>query len=58
MTEAQLDELLDAVAAAVEAEPQPDLCNASALSATLHVANDNGREWPLLPFPEGWQSSC
>ena len=22
------------------------------------TANDNGRAWPLIPFPEGWNAAC
>ena len=59
MSEAELDLLLDAVRTEIEAEALDDLrSQAMFLSPVPTAANDNGTEWPLVPFPDGWEASC
>lgn len=59
MSEAEFERLLDAVNTAVAPVPQGDFI----ASLTTHghppeAANDNGFEWPLIPFPDGWHAAC
>ena len=65
MSEAEFDRLLDAVRMAVEPAPRENFLVGPRLFAcppTFDVppkaANDNGRAWPLIPFPEGWHAAC
>jgi len=53
MSEAQFDQLLDAVRTAIEPAPQ----GLARPNDPLKVTNDNHLAWPLLPFPEGWYAS-
>jgi hypothetical protein len=53
MSDAQFDQLLDAVRTALEPttegwHPPDDL---------LIAANDNHLAWPLVPFPKGWYAA-
>jgi hypothetical protein len=54
ISEVELDRLLDAVKKAIEATPQDLLSGRPIFNQQPEHTNDNGLEWPLLPFPEGW----
>jgi hypothetical protein len=60
MSEAEFDRLLDAVRAAVAPVPEDDmmLARLSTSNSQPKAANDNRTQWPLLPFPEGWNATC
>ena len=59
MSEAEFERLLDAVSAAIAPIPQQDFLAGMMVSDRLpEVANDNGVEWPLVPFPDGWHAAC
>jgi hypothetical protein len=51
MSEADFDQLLDAVRTAIEPVPQDDVLPPK-------PDNDNRLAWPLIPFPEGWHAAC
>ena len=61
MSEVEFDLLLDAVQTAIA----PD-CEEEFLVESLshrrplpRAANDNSRkDWPLIPFPDGWHAAC
>ncbi|MDB5617453.1 hypothetical protein [Tardiphaga sp.] len=59
MSEAEFDLLLSVVRTEIEAEALDDLrSQAMFLAPVPAAANDNGMEWPLVPFPDGWTASC
>ena len=59
MSDVEFDRLLDAVMTAIAPVPQEDALARLLISAPMpKAANDNGAEWPLTPFPEGWNAVC
>jgi hypothetical protein len=59
MSEAEFERLLDAVNAAIAPIPQQDfVAGLLAFARAPEAANDNGGEWPLIPFPDGWHAAC
>ena len=59
MSEAEFERLLDAVSVAIAPIPQQDfLAGMMGCSRAPEAANDNGAEWPLIPFPDGWHAAC
>jgi hypothetical protein len=59
MTEADFDQLLEAVKTAIEVAPTEDtLPFVARIYSRPEAANDNQAAWPLIPFPDGWWASC
>jgi hypothetical protein len=64
MSEVEFDRLLSAVSAVIAPRTeetaltaQPDVAQVRS-GRPPQAANDNEVEWPLLPFPEGWNGAC
>jgi len=63
MSEVDFDLLLDAVNTAI-ALPEEDFVAQSLPVRQPRAANDNlrkdnqGKAWPLQPFPDGWYAAC
>ena len=54
MSEAEFEQMLDAVRVAIEPAPPRDfLLPLPLVDEAPTAANDNGLVWPLIPFPEG-----
>ena len=59
MSEAEFEQLLDAVNAAIAPVPAADFISRFLmLDRPVEAANDNGLTWPLIPFPDGWHAVC
>jgi hypothetical protein len=59
MSEAEFERLLDAVNTAIAPVPQEDfIAGLTTFGHPPEAANDNGLEWPLIPFPDGWHAAC
>jgi hypothetical protein len=59
MSEAEFEWLLDAVNTAIAPVPQADfIAGLTRYAYPPEASNDNGLEWPLIPFPDGWNATC
>ena len=52
MTEYEYNQMLDDIAWALDESTQDNQPSAKVIQLPLRAANDNGLEWPLLPFPD------
>ncbi|MEO8318770.1 MAG: hypothetical protein ABI561_10655 [Bradyrhizobium sp.] len=58
MSEAEFDQMLDAVRTAVALPVQERVDEAQVSDVPPKAANDNLLVWPIIPFPEGWNAAC
>ncbi len=58
MSEAEYDLLLESISDAVAESTQDNVIRPNVVATMRRAANDNSVEWPLLPFPSDWYTSC